>query len=160
MNREKSPPSLKLAHLPKPIPQLRLGGMEPPPEMSSGEYKMACEGASKKMSGKGLLIELKHRVIDGPYTGVSLRQWITVDSSGVISPNSRYAQQCAVALGRQLSVEDNLDNPASIFVGRIFSAFVGFRHTDKPRGGKYAEGNAHRRKDAADGLRVHELLRR
>jgi hypothetical protein len=96
----------------------------------------------------------------GPYLGTALRQFIPVDASGVVSPRSRYAQQCTVALGRPLEAEDNLDNPASIFVGKIFRASVGFRKTDKPRGGKCTEGNETRRKDATDGLRVHELLTR
>src|SRR5262249_52009663 len=88
--RSRSRPALKLSHLPKPPPRLRLGGMEPSADMQPGEYKVSCEGASKKPFG----LELKYRVIDGPHTGVGLRQWITTDASGVISPRSRYAQQC------------------------------------------------------------------
>jgi hypothetical protein len=106
--------------------------------MQPGEYKVSCEGASKKSFARGLRIELKHRVIDGPHTGVSLRQWITVDASGIISPKSRYAQQCAVALGRPLDVEDDVNDPASIFSGRIFWAFVGFRKSNKARGGNWS----------------------
>jgi hypothetical protein len=132
--------------------------MEPANDMNAGEYKIACEGAAKESWAKGWLISLRHRVTDGPHAGTALRQWISVDASGVISPRSRYAQQCAVALGRPLDVDDNLDNPASIFVGKIFRAFVGFRKTEKPKGGKPADPLT--RKDAADGLRVHELLTR
>jgi hypothetical protein len=158
---EHTKPRLKLAHLPtKPPARLRLGGVEPSDDMPADEYKVQCEGASKQQFAKGLRIQLKYRVIDGPHTGTSLSQWITVDDTGVISPKSRYALQCAVALGRPLEAEDDLDNPASIFLGRIFRAFAGFRKTDKARGGKHAEGNEHRRKDSADGLRVHELLAR
>jgi hypothetical protein len=152
----KSIPKLKLAHLPKPPPRLRLGGMEPANDMPAGEYKISCEGASKKPFGDGWKIELKYRVIDGLYAGTALRQWIPVDASGILSPRSRYVTQAAIALGRPVGPEDNLDNPASIFVGKIFSAFVGFRKTEKPKGGKPADPM--KRKDAADGLRVHELL--
>jgi hypothetical protein len=159
--RGTSRPKLKLARLyTKPPTRLRLGGFEPSDDMPAGEYKVQCEGASKQQFAKGLRIELKYRVIDGPYTGTSLSQWITVDDTGVISPKSRYAAQCAIALGRPLEAEDDLDNPASIFSGRIFRAFAGFRKTDKARGGKHVEGNEHRRKDSADGLRIHDLLSR
>ena len=154
-------PKLKLAHLPnKPPPRLRLGGMAPSENKPAGEYKLQCEGASMKPWARGLRIELKHRVIDGEHTGVSLNQWITIDASGVISPRSRYAVQCEIALGRPLEAEDDLNDPASIFSGRFFKAFVGFRKTEKPKGGMASTENTMRRKDPADGLRVHELLAR
>jgi len=157
----KSKSSLKIAHLPnKPTPRLRLGGFEPTENMPAGEYKVTCEGASKRPWARGLRVELKHRVIDGEHTGTSLNQWITIDSSGVISPRSRYASQCEIALGRPLDADDDLNDPASIFAGRVFRAFVGFRKTEKPRGGVGNIDNARRRKDGADGLRVHELIAR
>jgi hypothetical protein len=61
-----------------------------------------------------------------------------------------------------LDANDDLNDPASIFSGRFFSAFVGFRKTLKPRGGNNAAAaeNAMRRKDGADGLRVHDLISR
>ena len=151
--------TLKLAHLPnKPPPRLRLGGFIPPNDMPAGEYNIICEGASPKQSWKnGWRINLKYRVTDGEYTGVALNQWITVDASGVVSPRSRYVKQCEVALGRPLEPEDDLDNPASIFCGRFFRGFVGFRYTDGPRGGTSRPDNALRKKDGSDGLRVHEL---
>jgi hypothetical protein len=151
----------KVTPLPtRPAPRLRLGGAEPSDGMEPGEYQVCCEGASKKSFAAGMRIELKFRVIDGDHTGTALRQWITIDASGVISPKSRYAQQCGVALGRPVEPEDNLDNPASIFSGLIFRASIGFRKTDKPRGGKPDPKNAGTRKDASDGLRIHELLAR
>jgi hypothetical protein len=128
--------------------------------MQPGEYKVQCEGASKKSFADGIRIELKFRVIDGPHTGTALHQWITVDGSGIFSPRSRYAAQCAIALGRPLNASDNPDDPASIFSGRIFQAFVGFRKSEKARGGKHNPEYAMRRKDGSDGLRVHELLTR
>src|SRR5215813_314727 len=116
---------LKLANLPSKLPpQLRLGGFRPPEDMPAGKYKIQCEGASKKPWPQGWRIDINYRVIDGKYEGVSLHQWIPVDNSGVIDPGSRYAKQCEIALGRPLEAEDNLDNPASIFRGRIFQAFV------------------------------------
>jgi hypothetical protein len=132
---ERSASRLKLAHLPKPPPRLRLGGMEPSEDMPAGEYKIICEGAAKRSFARGTRIELKYRVIDGPHAGTALRQWITVDATGSISPKSRYAMQCGIALGRPLEPEDDVDSPASIFSGQIFLACVGFRKTDKARGG-------------------------
>jgi len=153
---------LKVAHLPnKPPPRLRLGGFLPSENMPAGEYTVHCEGASKKPWAQGWRVELKHRVLEGEHAGVSLNQWIPIDASGVISPRSRYALQCEIALGRPLEPEDDLNDPASIFSGVIFSAFVGFRKTDKPRGGKNTDPeNQMRKKDHDDGLRVHELLTR
>ncbi len=158
---ERSKSRLKLAHLPtKPSPRLRLGGMEPSDDMQAGEYKVCCEAASKRSSNNGIRIELNFRVIDGPHTGTALRQWIAIHPAGVFSPRSRYAVQCQIALGRPLDANDNPDDPASIFSGKIFKAFAGFRRTEKPRGGKADSSLALTRKDASDGLRIHELLRR
>jgi hypothetical protein len=154
-------PRLKLAHLPnKPPPRLRLGGFQPSESMPVGEYKVMCEGASKKPFAQGWRVELKHRVVDGDHTGVSLNQWIPLHASGVISPRSRYAAQCEIALGRPLEAEDDLNDPASIFSGRFFQAFVGFRKSEKAKGGTVKQEYALLRKDSADGLRVHDLLAR
>jgi hypothetical protein len=157
--RGKSRPKLKLVNLPtKTTPRLRLGGFEPSDDMQPGDYKVSCEGAAKKpFRHGGVLIELNYRVIDGPHTGTALRQWFTVKASGLISPRSRFASQCEVALGRPLDASDDIDNPDSIFVGRIFRAFVGFKKTVN---GKGSPEDAYRRKDKRDGLRVHELLAR
>src|SRR5262249_9615716 len=157
-SKRRSGLTLKVAHLPtKPPPRLRLGGLIPPDDMPGGEYNIMCDGASKQPWKNGWRVDLKYRVTDGEYTGVALNQWITIDASGVISPRSRYAKQCEVALGRPLEAEDDLNNPASIFCGRLFKAFVGFRYTDRPRGGTSHPDNALRKKDESDGLRVHEL---
>jgi len=88
--------------------------------MPAGEYKVQCEGASKKPWPQGWRIDLKYRVIDGKYEGFGLSQWIPLDATGAISPLSRYAKQCEIALGRPLESEDDLDNPASIFSGPNF----------------------------------------
>jgi hypothetical protein len=155
----KSRLKLKVAHLPtKPPPTLRLGGFQPPDEMPAGEYKVVCEGASKRAWKRGWRIDFKYRVIDGEYTGVALNQWISVDASGVINPRSRYAQQCETALRRPLESHDDLNDPASIFSRRVFRAFVGFRKTEKPDGGMASDENAMSNKGRGDGLRVHGLL--
>jgi hypothetical protein len=146
--------------LTKPPPRIRLGGMEPLEDMGPGEYQISCEGVRKKPFAGGWKIEVRYRVTEGIHTGTALRQWFYIDESGIASPRSRYALQCAVALGRPLDARDDPDNPSSIFSGGTFRALVGFRKTDKPRGGKpIADGGLHR-KDSLDGLRVHELLAR
>jgi hypothetical protein len=139
-----------------PATTLRLGGMEPSEEMAPGEYLVACLSAVVE---RGRVV-LHYQIIDGPHTGTGLRQWITVHGSGTISHNSRYAQQIAVALGRPVDTGDDINNPSSIFSGQIFRALVGFRKTDRPRGGKSSEDFALIRKDKDDGLRVHSLLSR
>src|SRR5262245_12744684 len=54
-------------------------------------------------------------------------------------PTKSLCSQCEIALGRPLDeAEDDLNDPDSIFRGHIFKAFVGFRKTDKPRGGTSA----------------------
>lgn len=160
-NHKKSKRRLKIAHLAvKPAVRLKLGGFEPAEDMGADKYRLNCEGAAKQGWGEGWRVELKHRVIDGPYAGTALRQWMYVDASGIFSPKSDYAKQCAIALGRPLNAHDNPDNPSSIFVSKCFEAFVGFRKSDKPRGGRCTPGNEFKRKDPSDGLRVHELLGR
>jgi hypothetical protein len=53
-----------------------------------------------------------------------------------------------------------VNDPAAIFAGQKFLVFVGFRKTDKPKGGMASEENALRRKDDVDQLRVHEIVSR
>jgi hypothetical protein len=131
--------------------------MKPPANMPVGNYVVSCTAASREEFGKGWRIVIDYRIIEGEYAGVALHQWIA--ASGQISDNGRYAKQCEVALGRALDVNDDINYPASIFSGRHFTAFVGFRKTDGPRGGKITDlDNYKRRKDKNDGLRVHELL--
>ena len=140
---------------------LRLGGLAPSSEMSPGEYTAACEGAWVEAVGKGTRVVLQFRVSDGEHTGTALRQWLPAsDAGGLVSPMGRYAKTCAIALGRPLECSDDLNNPAAIFSGLIFSVLVGFRKTERQRGGTPSESNAQRKKDDADFLRVHEILAR
>jgi hypothetical protein len=147
----------KLVSLPARPPQpLRLGGMEPSEDMQPGVYRVSCQSAAVE-HGR---VVIHYQVIDGPHTGTALRQWIATPTSGQISPKSRYAQQCSIALGRSLDASDNVNNPTTIFAGKFFSVEVGFRKTDRPRGGRFSEENALHRKDTDDGLRVHAVLAR
>jgi hypothetical protein len=82
------------------------------------------------------------------------------DAGGLVSPMGRYAKACAIALGRPLDCSDDLNNPAAIFSGLLFSVLVGFRKTERPRGGTPSDSNSQRKKDDGDFLRVHEILSR
>ena len=136
---------------------LRAGGLKPSDDMGPGEYTAACEGATITSKGKTTIALLGFRIVDGPHSGTSLRQWLTIpDVDGIVPLASRYARHCAVALGREIEPGDNLD-PAAIFTQKIFLVFVGYRMTEKI-GGPACRDNALRRKDAKDFLRVHEII--
>jgi hypothetical protein len=137
---------------------LRLGGLPASEEMRPGKYQVCCEGARLEPIGKGYRAVLQFRVIDGPHDGTALRQWLPAADGGIVAPLGRYAKHCALALGRQFTADDDLGDPAKIFVGRIFFAHVGFRKTERQRGGMASDSNAQRKKDERDYLRVHELL--
>jgi hypothetical protein len=137
--------------------QLRAGGLLPSESMSPGEYIANCEGATLTSKGRATLTILEFRIIDGPHRGTSIRQWITVpDVDGIVSLDSRYGKQCALALGREIESGDDL-NPAAIFKSKTFRVEVGYRLTAKI-GGQHDPKNALFRKDAKDFLRVHRIL--
>jgi hypothetical protein len=131
---------LKLTHLPvKPVVRIRLGGTEPSENMQPSEYKVSCEAAAiRQFQHGGFRVDLYYRVIDGEHTGTALRQWFTISASGVVSPQSRYAQQCAVALGRPVDTSDDLHNPDSIFRGRILKPSSDSESRTNPRAGSTA----------------------
>jgi hypothetical protein len=152
----KSKTNLKLVK--SPVATLRLGGLPASEEMRPGKYQVCCEGAWLEAIGKGSRAVLQFRVIAGPHDGTALRQWLPAAEGGIVAPLGRYAKHCALALGRLLTADDDLGDPAKIFVGRIFFALVGFRKTERQRGGMASDSNAQRKKDERDYLRVHELL--
>jgi hypothetical protein len=114
-----------------------------------------------RLIGKEHRAVFQFRVVDGKHEGVALRQWvIAANGGGVISPTSRYARYCAVALGRALESDDPVNDPSQIFSGRFFLVQVGFRKTEHPKGGRSSDERAQLRKDDADYLRVHDILSR
>jgi len=136
---------------------LRAGGLAPSEDMAPGEYTAACEGATITTKGKTTIAVLQFRIIDGPHSSTSLRQWLTIpDVDGIVSLGSRYARHCTIALGREIEPGDSLD-PATIFAQKIFLVFVGYRMTEKI-GGPASRDHALRRKDHKDFLRVHEII--
>jgi hypothetical protein len=141
------------------VTELRLGGLAPAEDMGPGKYLVVCETAWTEQIGKGARVVLQFRCVDGKYDGVALRQWLPASDGGnIVSPTGRYARHCAIALGRPLIKDDPVNDPAAIFSGRKFLVFVGYRKTERQRGGMASEDNALRRKDDNDYLRVHEIL--
>ena len=140
------------------VSELRLAGVEPTQDMVPAEYLAKCEGAWLEPVGKGLRAVLQFVCVDGKHDGVALRQWLPIAEANVgVSPASRYARHCAIALGRPLTRDDQLGDPAAIFGGHTFVVFVGYRKTEKPKGGMASDQNAYRKKDDFDYLRVHEI---
>lgn len=140
--------------------KLVAGGLEPDDSMQPGEYVANCEAAKVITKGRALVAILEFRIIDGPHSGVAVRQWLTVsDINGVISLGSRYARHCALALGEdEIEPGDDLD-PELIFPGKTFLVSVGYRLTEKMGGAADAD-NGLRKKDARDFLRVHRIVER
>lgn len=136
---------------------LRAGGLAANESMEPGEYIANCEGATITNKGRTTVAVLEFRIIDGPHSGIALRQWIPVpDVDGIVPLGSRYGRLCAVALGREIEPGDDL-NPTVIFKGKIFRVAVGYRKTEK-KGGTASDVHASHRKDATDYLRVHNLI--
>jgi hypothetical protein len=141
------------------VKELRLGGLAPSEDMAPGKYLVMCETAWTEQIGKGVRVVLQFRCVDGKYDGVALRQWLSASNGGnIVSPTGRYARHCAIALGRPLTQDDPVNDPAAIFAGQKFLVFVGYRKTERQRGGMASEDNALRRKDEGDYLRVHEII--
>jgi hypothetical protein len=122
--------------------------------MQAGEYLAHCKNAYVERSKNRAVLGFV--VIDGEHTGVALPMWITGVNS--IGPASRYANECAAALGRELTADDDLD-PGVIFKNKHFAVQAGWRMTDKPGGGTAKDEFALHKKDGRDFLRVHHVLR-
>jgi hypothetical protein len=139
----------------KPAARVQLSGLEAAPDMQAGEYLAQCVNAFLERSKNRAVLEFT--IIDGPHTGTALTQWIN-GVNGSIQPRSRYAKECAAALGHDLSADDDLE-PGVVFKGKILVVYVGWRMTDKPGGGKYSDEFSSHRKDGRDFLRVHHIIR-
>ena len=137
--------------------QLRAGGLEPDESMVPGEYLAMCEGATLTSKGRSTIAVLEFRIFDGPHASTAIRQWVTIpDVDGIVPLGSRYGKQCALALGREIEVGDDL-NPGAIFKSKLFR-LESRLSDDREAGGISSEQHALRRKDAKDFLRVHKFL--
>lgn len=150
----KSNPAVRLV-TEKPQAPMRLSGLAPAPEMQAGEYLAHCKNAFVERSKNRAVLDFV--VIDGEHSGVALPMWVN-GVNNAIRPTSRYAKECTIALGRELTADDDLD-PGAIFKGKHFAVQVGWRMTDKPGGGTAKDEFAMHKKDGRDFLRVHRILR-
>src|SRR5262245_50432321 len=108
---------------------LRQAGVAPPADMGAGKYKLCCEAARITSKWGKSICESSYRVVEGDYFGTTLPGWIPIYLIGDCVHPGRYTQQCAVALGCDPDLGDDLD-PEVVFVGKIFLALVQFRSTD------------------------------
>jgi hypothetical protein len=97
-------------------------------------------------------------IVDGPHRGVGFRKWKTIDRSCEVSRRSEYARACETALERPLEESDDLNDPGSIFTGKKFVVFIGYRKTERPGGGgRSSDELALQKKDESDKLKVHDI---
>jgi hypothetical protein len=137
-----------------PQPGIHLIGLAPSAEMVPDEYISNCVNVVFYRFKKQVFLD--HQIIEGPHAGTVLPQWIN-NVSDRINPRSAFAKQCAAALGRELSVNDDLD-PVAVFKGKNFRVWVGWRMSVKPKGGRFDEKLALYRKDDQDQLKVHAII--
>jgi hypothetical protein len=157
--KPKEKPTLKLL---KTTPAARLGGALPSEDMPPGKYLVVCENAWFEPKGRKYRAAFQFRIVDGKYHGVAMRKWIddAIDAGGFISPIGKYAEACAVALGRPLE-ESDPGEPGEFFSGRRFIVFIGFRKSERAGGGgQSSDDRAIVRKDDRDYLRVHDIISR
>jgi hypothetical protein len=141
-----------------PPEKLHLGSSAPSDDVTPGKYLVQCTNAWREPYGDAWRVVWQFQICDGPHDGVGLRKWKSFDRSGEVPLNSEYAQVCEIALERPPDHSDDLNDPASIFAGKKFVVFVGYRKTEKPRGGRASDELALRKKDSSDKLKVHEIL--
>ena len=123
-------------------------------DLKPGTHPVECLSAKTEARGKTLIVQLTHRTTD---SSAVLHQWLHAgNAEGLILPKSKFARQCALALNREILATDDLD-PEIVFVGKSFTADVGYRKTEPT--GKTSDANANTWKDPTDFLRVHELLK-
>lgn len=144
-----------------PTAKLHLGASPPPAEMKPGDYLARCETAWTEPIGKQTRAVWQFHIHESQYHGTGLRKWLVVaDASGEVPVFGEYAKACEIALGRPLTEDDDIANPAEIFAGKIFRVFVGYRKTELPKGGQASDKNALTKKDDQDRLKVHAILAR
>ena len=147
---------------------LRAGGAKAPEDMPGGEYMVRCDRGEIKVRGKSVQVVLSFTVegrvkgseVKRDFAGVALKQWYTIaqvtddrDDALDVSPHSKYATACGLALNRQITPKDNFD--PKLFENKVFRVDVGFRSNS---GGTFSYKNLGSKKDPRDFLRVHSIL--
>ena len=141
-----------------PATKLHLGATAPSPDIKPGDYIAKCTDAWTEFKFKKWRVVWQFQLYEGAHRGVGLRKWKSFEASGEVAPGSEYVRACELALGRPLTIHDDLDDPRNMFADKIFIVRVGFRKTDTSRGGIASDENSLRKKDSDDTLRVHEIL--
>src|SRR4030095_9618862 len=140
-------------------PKLQFGGRRPTADLKPGDYLVKCVAAWTQSRGKETQAVWQFESPAVVYRGIALRKWMIIaDASGLVSFSGLYASYCQVALGRPVTADDNPGDIGPLFTGKLFIVRVGYRRSEKPRGGRPADDQV--KKDVEDGLRVHEILRR
>lgn len=128
----------------------------PKPALSGepGERIATCVEAKAIRRGRSHQVVLFFESEDGQVA----RMYIALPEDGRLTSTCRYARLVRLALGRD-PVAGKPVHPGNIFVDKTFRVDVGFRKTEhaKGKGGKSDELSLER-KDAADFLRIHDLL--
>ena len=126
--------------------------------MPAGTYIVKCKDARVQIRGGKTQIVLTYEIMENAWDdGTVLKQWFNVKSgNGEVSPHTKYAIACELALGRPIKKGDEFD-PFKVFVGKLFEARVGYRSNDPD--GSFDQRNTESKKDARDFPRVHELLK-
>ena len=141
-----------------PAAKLHLGASAPPDDFQPDEYLAKCTGAWVEPYRGEWRIVWQFQICDGLHHGVGVRKWKTIDASGDVPLENEYARACVIALDRPLDENiDDLNDPASIFAGKKFIVFVGYRKTEKPKGGRASNELALTKKGSDDKLKVHEI---
>lgn len=151
-------PSLKLMpHPGKSPPKLHLGADAPTDDVTPGDYLVTCTNAWVELWRGQWRCVWQFTIVDGRYHGVGVRKFKKFDKSGEISPGSEFARACAIALKRPLGADDDLDDPASIFAGKKFLVFIGYRKSRSAGGGTFSDDLAYEKKGKDDRPKVHEI---
>jgi hypothetical protein len=148
-------PNLKLVG--KAPPKFRLGAAPATDDIRPAQYLVECTNAWIEPYKNTWRVTWQFKICDGPHDGVGIRKWKTLDPHGEIHRRSEYPRACTVALDRELEETDDLNDPASIFAGKKFIVFIGYRKSERPSGGRFSDEFTMRKKDAGDELRVHEI---
>jgi hypothetical protein len=147
-------PEIRLSADPDKPEPIRLSGLSPAAEMEPGEYLAQCVESIFKRTKNQVINNFV--IVDGEHAGTALSQWINGVTKS-LSPETRYAKECAAALGRPISVADDL-TPAAVFKGKTFLVCVGWRMSKDPGGGRASDDYALHRKDGRDFLRVLRII--
>lgn len=125
--------------------------------MPPGNYLVRCTDAKMAHRGRATQVVLTFNIEESAWNdGTELKQWYNLPRSGRVSAHSKYAEAWQLASGQEMKPGDDM-NP-SIFVGKLFQAYVGFRSNGP--GNVFDKSHTETKKGEDDFVRVHSLERR